>query len=542
MSTRNAVASEETTTTERDPLRVLLVEDDPTVAQLLAEMLHARGHIARAAHSIADAHDHYGELDPHVVVFDLLLGGGENGLDCHNGLREAFAEGDFAAVLLTAALTRDRAVEATNRGFVQILTKPLDDADDFTRAVESAGEMVRLRARQRALEQALRARTAELEASNAALRETIEELDRARAAVEATLHAVPFPLVVIGADDRPLRSNGAYARAFGESAEAVGGLAGGLLTEADVATLRTELEADDTVYLFDRVGPGHAGQGVFNIVARRADDAPGEDGPGAILVCLIDRSATRAMQARLARRRRLAALGSVSAGVAQDLLDPATFVKLNLVQLSEQMKRVRRGCDAVLERMHAQPTTQAALRDIASEVDESASVVEESVQGLRRMQRVITVMTDFLDETEQPDEPVELRSAVDRAVLLTRGPLRARCELHVRLPDLGAILARRVDLEQAFVGLLMAAGSTVQGWGVLRIDGARMGEAACVDIHLEDDRAPALARAAMEKLDIGDSLDVFSRLGGRMFIEYGDEGEAVMRVLLPVGQRDPEPA
>ncbi len=58
-----------------NPLRVLVVDDEKTIADSLAQILHAQGHDVRIANSGEDALDLLPVFEPHVMIADVILGG-----------------------------------------------------------------------------------------------------------------------------------------------------------------------------------------------------------------------------------------------------------------------------------------------------------------------------------------------------------------------------------------------------------------------------------------------------------------------------------
>ncbi|TCZ53361.1 ATP-binding protein [Roseicella aquatilis] len=74
---------------QRAPLRLLLVEDDEAVAELTAEMLRQLGHaVSRVASAPAALRVLADGLDVELVLTDVVMGGGEDGLDLARRLRQ----------------------------------------------------------------------------------------------------------------------------------------------------------------------------------------------------------------------------------------------------------------------------------------------------------------------------------------------------------------------------------------------------------------------------------------------------------------------
>lgn len=131
--------------------RVLIVEDQPNVRRSLALLLEQDGHEPIEAASLAEALRLAGSTELDVVVTDVRIGDGGDGVALLRELRTRRI--DVEVVLITAFGTIDDAVEAIKSGAYDYLTKPADPDRlliTVRRAAERAAlgrEVRRLRAR-----------------------------------------------------------------------------------------------------------------------------------------------------------------------------------------------------------------------------------------------------------------------------------------------------------------------------------------------------------------------------------------------------------
>lgn len=115
---------------ERD-LKVLVVEDDKGIANLIAWVLQDAGYDVRTETALAGAYRAMYECQPQVVITDLVLPDGL-GSDFINTLREKPDHQHVASVLISAhpqALAHAKAAKAD-----AYLPKPFD-LDDLNRVV-----------------------------------------------------------------------------------------------------------------------------------------------------------------------------------------------------------------------------------------------------------------------------------------------------------------------------------------------------------------------------------------------------------------------
>jgi len=113
-------------------LKVLVVEDDEGIADLIAWVLQDAGFVVYTESGIAGARRAYEECHPRVVITDLVLPDGL-GSDLISDLRRRQNHHELASVLISAhphALAHARASRAD-----AYLSKPFD-LDDLNRVVE----------------------------------------------------------------------------------------------------------------------------------------------------------------------------------------------------------------------------------------------------------------------------------------------------------------------------------------------------------------------------------------------------------------------
>ncbi|TVT67761.1 MAG: sigma-54-dependent Fis family transcriptional regulator [Pseudomonas sp.] len=137
--------------TEVTQERVLLVEDDDSLRQLLVEELEDRGLQVRALASAEEAVGSLESWEPALVVSDLRLPGAD-GMALLRRVRTMQAAPAF--LVITAFASIQQAVAALKEGADEFLTKPLD-LEHFGLAVARALETRRLRDEVRRFQQLL---------------------------------------------------------------------------------------------------------------------------------------------------------------------------------------------------------------------------------------------------------------------------------------------------------------------------------------------------------------------------------------------------
>lgn len=116
--------------TQQNPLRVLVVDDDPDIRTSLATAFGLEGHLVETAVDGNDALRVHPAFEPDVVVLDLMMAG-RSGIGFCRAIRAA---GDRTPILmLTARDAVDDRVEGLDAGADDYVTKPFALAELFAR-------------------------------------------------------------------------------------------------------------------------------------------------------------------------------------------------------------------------------------------------------------------------------------------------------------------------------------------------------------------------------------------------------------------------
>ncbi len=123
------------------PIRVLVVEDDPPLAEVLVEELKLRGFETTGAFTVREAVEKLDSLDFDVALLDLVLPDGR-GTEVLRHICEQ--ELPMEAVVLTGYAELNTAIEAMKLGAYDYLSKPVR-LEEVEQVVAKAAEKARLR-------------------------------------------------------------------------------------------------------------------------------------------------------------------------------------------------------------------------------------------------------------------------------------------------------------------------------------------------------------------------------------------------------------
>jgi signal transduction histidine kinase/DNA-binding response OmpR family regulator len=153
--------------TDTRPARILVVDDEPAVAEIMTEFLHQLGHDVRAESSAEDGVAALEQWAPDAILTDINLPG-QNGLELVRCARDRDPEA--CVIVMTGQATTKVAIDALRHGAYDFITKPFD-LEELKNAIERG-------LRTRSLAESNRALVAELRTANQALQRHEQELSR----------------------------------------------------------------------------------------------------------------------------------------------------------------------------------------------------------------------------------------------------------------------------------------------------------------------------------------------------------------------------
>jgi ligand-binding sensor domain-containing protein/signal transduction histidine kinase/CheY-like chemotaxis protein len=153
----------------------------------------------------------------------------------------------------------------------------------------------------------------------------------------------------------------------------------------------------------------------------------------------------RATQAQLIQAGKMAAVGTLAAGVGHEINNPLSYIVSNVEHACEEASALTRR-----------------LRDVPPEVSERLremeQVLREALMGADRVRRIVRDLKTFSRQDEDTRGPVDLRAVMDSAAKLAAGELRPRAQL-VReyAADVPPVEGNEARLAQVFLNLIINA-------------------------------------------------------------------------------------
>jgi signal transduction histidine kinase len=202
------------------------------------------------------------------------------------------------------------------------------------------------------------------------------------------------------------------------------------------------------------------------------------------LLAAIENAVRAAHARRQEHQDRMAALGTLAAGIAHEINNPLSFVIANLQFLEERLPR-------------------QGGREPLADVDEMRAVLREALQGAERIRRIVRDVKTFSNAGEERRVPVDVEQVLDSCLGMVANELRHRATVVRQYCKAPLVLATHSWLGQVFVHLLLNAAHALPEGDADRHE---------LRVHT---RADDQGKAVVEIADTGDGIAPEAR--GRVF-------------------------
>ncbi|HZI11761.1 MAG TPA: ATP-binding protein [Myxococcus sp.] len=188
-----------------------------------------------------------------------------------------------------------------------------------------------------------------------------------------------------------------------------------------------------------------------------------------VVFLVRDNTTYKRLEQQLIQADRLAALGTLAAGVAHEVNNPLSYVSANLSFLSESLASVQRALSG-----EAGPLDAAHVARLLSEC---ATALSEAREGASRIHHVVGDLKTFARGQEPEGGLADVRRALESSLNLVMARLRQRVRVNRHLEAVPLIRGNEARLGQVFLNLLINASQAID---------ASASEQHQVDVHLRE--------------------------------------------------------
>jgi signal transduction histidine kinase/ActR/RegA family two-component response regulator len=262
-----------------------------------------------------------------------------------------------------------------------------------------------------------------------------------------------------------------------------------------------------------------------------------------VVLYIRDATAEREREIGRLQSEKLASIGMLAAGVAHEINNPAAFVLANIEALTGHMRLIE-------DKLRELPDADAARGTLSSLLFEASAILQESKEGMARIQRIVKDLGSFSHADEDVNVPMSVNTAVESALTMLRNELKYRARVEQDLRARRLVLASAPRLGQVFLNLISNAVQALEEADVkrnlVRVRSFDEGDQVVVEVM---DNGPGIAPEAAPRifesffttkprgmgtgLGLPISLGIVRSLGGEIIVDSRPGEGATFRVRIP---------
>lgn len=265
-------------------------------------------------------------------------------------------------------------------------------------------------------------------------------------------------------------------------------------------------------------------------------------------------------KAQIIHQEKLAAIGQLSAGVAHEINNPTGFVKSNLQTLKRYSYNLNNAFTDINEYIQSlSEDTGASIIlneiktkwDIEYMLDDIADIVEESSEGLLRIETIVKSLKSFARPDKDVDELYSINECIENTLKLVSNEIKYRATVNMKLEDIPNVLGKPGAMSQVLLNLFVNAADAITENGVISINTYTKDKEIFITVkdngrgvpqHLQTKIFdPFFTTKEVGKgtgLGLSISHGIVKKHGGRMAIETAEGIGTTFSIILPIPVED----
>jgi C4-dicarboxylate-specific signal transduction histidine kinase len=159
---------------------------------------------------------------------------------------------------------------------------------------------------------------------------------------------------------------------------------------------------------------------------------------------------------------KLAALGTLSAGIAHEINNPLAFIVSNIYVLK---KNINQYSDLIRKLNNPSENDETGLAISLDSIDKkdkiTADIFVEIEEGLDRVKDIVNNLKSYSRTTPQERIQFNPNEAIEAAVKICRHKIDKQCQIELNLGDIPKIYANFNELIQVFINLIINASQAI---------------------------------------------------------------------------------
>ncbi|HJW57598.1 MAG TPA: ATP-binding protein [Burkholderiaceae bacterium] len=188
-------------------------------------------------------------------------------------------------------------------------------------------------------------------------------------------------------------------------------------------------------------------------------------------------------QRQLYQSEKMAAVGSLAAGMAHEINNPMGFIRSNLGTASKYVGTIEQMFQAYREHERSEASALWHQFDMDFLLEDFAGLLEESINGADRVSRIVTNLKAYASIDCASGTPVDLNDAVRAAADILHTQLPNSVQVEMALQPLQLVSGDASRLNQVLFALLQNARLAMgDKGGTIRVSSRMVGDEARIEV------------------------------------------------------------
>ncbi len=193
----------------------------------------------------------------------------------------------------------------------------------------------------------------------------------------------------------------------------------------------------------------------------------------------------RAAQAQLIHSEKMAALGTLVAGVAHEINNPVSFIHSSIDLISASIEELRETLETRLDDANG---SADGLREWSGDGERFDTLLQNAQickEGAQRAARIVQDLRAFSRPDTDGRQPTDIHASLEQSLRLLQGELKGRVSIQRDYGELPMVVCNAGQIAQVFLNLLANALQAIPDKGKVTLHTSRTGDD--VEVEIRDD-------------------------------------------------------
>lgn len=189
-----------------------------------------------------------------------------------------------------------------------------------------------------------------------------------------------------------------------------------------------------------------------------------------LLIVTNDVTDRNQIRSRALLNDKLAAIGTLAAGMAHEINNPIAWILANLGFMKESIHKLQTNL-LELENICNEPDSQIKIQKIdallvdmtqGKLVEEMDEIISESIEGIDRIRGIVDSLRGFSRMNDSRLVPIDIAETIDSVIKIAFSEIKYRAKIKKIIPrNLPKITSNSVKLHQVFLNLILNAAQSI---------------------------------------------------------------------------------